>query len=188
MDYIKVCVVGEANVGKTCLVRRYTENVYTEGYKATVGVDFAVKGNVTFWDIAGQERFGSMTSVYYRNATGAIVVMDWNNADSMEQSFKWVRDMDEKLNYSVPIVLLVNKSDLPGRYGVEDIDAQCKREENVIGWYLVSAKTGTGVNEAIVALENAMETRLKNKEEDAQTVQLISEPHSSLWPVNSCCS
>ncbi|XP_019849877.1 PREDICTED: ras-related protein Rab-32-like isoform X1 [Amphimedon queenslandica] len=81
----KVLVVGNFGVGKTSVIRRYTSGIFSPHYKLTIGVDFALKTliwdehtkiNMQLWDIAGHERFGHMTRVYYKYAIAAIIVFD----------------------------------------------------------------------------------------------------------------
>ncbi|KFM64996.1 Ras-related protein Rab-32B, partial [Stegodyphus mimosarum] len=73
----KFLVVGDYGVGKTAIIRRYTEGTFTQNYKITIGVDFAIKSlqwdentlvTLQLWDIAGHERFGYMTGTYYRHS------------------------------------------------------------------------------------------------------------------------
>src|SRR5438128_3372756 len=79
----KVLVIGAIGSGKTCWITRYVHGKFSSYYKSTIGADFAlkvVKWNDTtsvrlqLWDIAGQERFGNMTRVYYQNAHAALIV------------------------------------------------------------------------------------------------------------------
>ena len=83
----KVIVIGEVSTGKSALVKRYVHNFFGNhaNYRATVGVDFQLKIlkfnddleiRLQLWDIAGQERFSSMTRAYYKGAVGAVVVFD----------------------------------------------------------------------------------------------------------------
>lgn len=84
----KVVLVGNAGVGKTCLVRRFTQGLFPKGQGATIGVDFMIKTvevegkngrelvKLQIWDTAGQERFRSITQSYYRSAHALILVYD----------------------------------------------------------------------------------------------------------------
>lgn len=156
---MKLLVVGNIGAGKTAIVQRFAGNGFTENYKATIGVDFAVRGNVTLWDIAGQERFGNMTTTYYRGAHGAIVVVDWTNRDSIDAAEKWIMDLNSKID--VPIVLFANKCDKPSVVNYEDVDTI----RGVIGWKRTSAKTGEGIQEGVDMLMNVI--KLKKKQEEA---------------------
>lgn len=65
------------------------------------------------WDIAGQERFGNMTRVYYKEAVGALVVFDVTRVSTFDGVSKWKQDLDEKVRLpdgsAIPVVLLANK-------------------------------------------------------------------------------
>lgn len=65
------------------------------------------------WDIAGQERFGSMTRVYYKEAVGAFIVFDVTRAATFDAVLKWKQDLDSKVQLSdgspIPCILLANK-------------------------------------------------------------------------------
>ncbi|PAA78425.1 hypothetical protein BOX15_Mlig013120g2, partial [Macrostomum lignano] len=124
----KVLVLGEVAVGKTSIITRYTEGIFSASYKATIGVDFATKSvqwdantdvTLQLWDVAGHERFGHMTRSYYRYAIAAVVVFDLSRVDTFEAVSKWVQDVHDKVMLEdesrIPVVLLANKADLTQR-------------------------------------------------------------------------
>ena len=99
---VKILVLGQANVGKTSLIERFINNKYTNDRRATIGVDFSSKSiEVTenlicvlqLWDTAGQERFntGTLTSTFFRNADGVVLVYDVSCQESVEQLQQWKR-------------------------------------------------------------------------------------------------
>lgn len=122
---LKVLVVGEASTGKTSFIKRYVHQFFSRAYKATIGVDFALKTlqynnntlvRLQLWDIAGQERFGSMTRAYYKGALGAFLVFDVNSPKTFECVLRWKDDLDSKVRLpdgtKIPCLLLANKCDL----------------------------------------------------------------------------
>uniref|UniRef100_A0A8C6WQ88 Ras-related protein Rab n=1 Tax=Neogobius melanostomus TaxID=47308 RepID=A0A8C6WQ88_9GOBI len=141
----------DLGVGKTSIIKRYVHQIFSQHYRATIGVDFALKViqwdnntvvRLQLWDIAGQERYGNMTRVYYREAVGAMVVFDVTRASTFEAVLKWKDDLDSKvtLNHGrpVPVVLLANKSDqLPSHS--PKLDTFC-RENGFVAWFETSAK------------------------------------------------
>ncbi|RMZ94960.1 ras-related Rab-32-like, partial [Brachionus plicatilis] len=121
----KILVIGELGTGKTSLIKRYVHNLYSPNYRATIGVDFALKVinwdqntlvRVQLWDIAGQERFYNMTRVYYKDAVGCFIVFDVTRVSTFEAVIRWKNDLDSKVSLPdgspIPCVLLANKCDL----------------------------------------------------------------------------
>jgi small GTP-binding protein len=159
---LKILIVGNVGAGKTSLIQRYVGNPFQEHYKATIGVDFQVKGNVTLWDIAGQERFGAMTTVYYRGADGAVVVIDWTNPESVNIAERWIADLKSKLD--IPILLVANKCDLQHRISLEDVETI----RGVIGCFVTSAKTGEGIDNAMKMLLAKIHRKQGEREEFIQ--------------------
>eukprot|EP01121_Diplochlamys_sp_Union-15-3_P016274 TRINITY_DN550_c0_g1_i2.p1 TRINITY_DN550_c0_g1~~TRINITY_DN550_c0_g1_i2.p1 ORF type:complete len:229 (+),score=37.86 TRINITY_DN550_c0_g1_i2:43-687(+) len=163
---IKVVVVGHAGAGKTSIVRRYTGHKYSPNYLPTIGVDFATKkvnvvvqnkpitASLQLWDIAGQERFGSMTNIYYRSARGAIIVFDISNAKTFNAVENWDVDIKTKVDTGpIPILLLGNKVDLlsgtvPACVSSDQLNKICEKNE-FIGWYHTSAKRDTNIDKAM---------------------------------------
>ncbi|XP_060910938.1 ras-related protein Rab-38b [Labrus mixtus] len=170
----KVLVIGDLGVGKTSIIRRYVHQTYSTNYRATIGVDFALKVlnwnsntiRLQLWDIAGQERFGNMTRVYYREAMGAFIVYDVTRHSTFEAVVKWKEDLDSKLTLadgqSIATVLLANKCD-QGREMTSNgikMDQFCK-DHGFVGWFETSAKDNQNISEAanflvkhIMATEN----------------------------------
>lgn len=136
-------VIGELGTGKTSIIKRYVHQFFSQHYRATIGVDFALKVvhwdqstviRLQLWDIAGmsplsvsicmyrsalvleqsgQERFGNMTRVYYKEAVGAFIVFDVTRSSTFESVAKWKQDLDTKVQLPdgspIPCVLLANK-------------------------------------------------------------------------------
>jgi Ras-related protein Rab-32 len=161
----KVVVLGDAGVGKTSIIRRYIYNSFFDGSKATVGVDFLLKVckinddttiRLQFWDIAGQERFGSMTKMYYRDANAAFIVFDVTNNSSLESVVKWKEDLDKKVfipgtNDPIPVILLANKTDLledPNSTFDIMLNEFCLQHK-IVSWFKISAKKNLNISEAM---------------------------------------
>merc|ERR1712137_108568 len=110
------------------------------------------------WDIAGQERFGNMTRVYYKEAVGAFVVFDVTRVSTFEAVQKWKSDMDAKVflsdNRPIPCIA-PNKCDLAGKEGIcqdrRQMDKFCE-ENGFIGWFETSAKSSVGIEDAAKCL------------------------------------
>ncbi|KAM6986281.1 ras-related protein Rab-38-like [Aplochiton taeniatus] len=193
----KVLVIGDLGVGKTSIIKRYVHQTYSINYRATIGVDFALKVlnwdsetvRLQLWDIAGQERFGNMTRVYYREAMGAFIVFDVTRPATFEAVAKWKEDLDSKLTLgngcSIATVLLANKADHSREalaFNAPRMDQFC-RDNGFVGWFETSAKDNVNISEAanflvkhIMATESDI---LKSVVADTISPQLSSNQPSS---------
>lgn len=176
----KVLVVGEAATGKTSFIKRYVHHFFSGAYKATIGVDFALKTlqydentlvRLQLWDIAGQERFGSMTRVYYKDAVGAFLVFDVTRTKTFESILRWKTDLDTKVSLSdgsnIPCLLLANKCDLPHQ---EEIDEKMldefTKQNGFIGYLYTSPKNNVNIEQAARLLVREIMRRQENLEDD----------------------
>eukprot|EP00179_Madagascaria_erythrocladioides_P021238 CAMPEP_0198334968 /NCGR_PEP_ID=MMETSP1450-20131203/19974_1 /TAXON_ID=753684 ORGANISM="Madagascaria erythrocladiodes, Strain CCMP3234" /NCGR_SAMPLE_ID=MMETSP1450 /ASSEMBLY_ACC=CAM_ASM_001115 /LENGTH=219 /DNA_ID=CAMNT_0044039589 /DNA_START=158 /DNA_END=817 /DNA_ORIENTATION=+ len=169
----KVLVVGDIGTGKTSIIKRFVHNIFSTNYKSTIGVDFALKVirwdentevRLQLWDIAGQERFGNMTRVYYKEAVGAMIVFDVTRVGTFEAVTKWKSDIDAKVTLPpndapIPVVLLANKCDLPDASDFlknkSQMDQYCV-DNGFIGWFETSAKDNINIDKAAKFLVQAI--------------------------------
>ncbi|XP_011499150.1 PREDICTED: ras-related protein Rab-32-like [Ceratosolen solmsi marchali] len=193
----KILVVGDYGVGKTAIVRRYTEGKFSSNYKTTIGADFAVRSidwdshtkiNLQLWDIAGHERFGYMTRVYYKYAVAAALVFDISRIATFRSVKKWLSNLRETVTLpdgsKIPIVLLANKCDIKEpSIPNEQIIKFCK--ENEIGsWFLTSAKENMNINEAMHYLVvNVLKSKIND--EIRESIKLRDTP--LLRDKHICC-
>lgn len=122
-DYLyKFIILGDSNCGKTSLLTRYIDNVVEyEEYNPTIGVDFKVKVvqsngkhiKINIWDTAGQEKFKSIISYYYKNVAAAILLFDVTNRSSFDSIPAWIEEikLNCELSDKIPMVLIGNKND-----------------------------------------------------------------------------
>ncbi|XP_034476319.1 ras-related protein Rab-32 isoform X2 [Drosophila innubila] len=165
----KILVIGELGTGKTSFIKRYVHQFFSQNYRATIGVDFALKVlhwdantivRLQLWDIAGQERFGNMTRVYYKEAVGAFIVFDVTRSGTFDCVSKWKEDLDSKVQLPdgspIPCILLANKCDQE-KQGIvtqpERMD-EYVRENGFAGWFETSAKENINIDESARALVN----------------------------------
>jgi len=162
---LKIPVLGDSGSGKTALVRRITHNDFSDSYSATIGVDFSVKHinivkeqsvKLQFWDLAGQDRFNHLSRLYYKYSSGVLLVCDENREGSLESVARWRRELDSRLEYQVPAILLLNKADLVDpdlefRLSDQEIQDTCTRL-NIGAWSRSSAKEGYGIEECLKSL------------------------------------
>jgi small GTP-binding protein len=166
---IKIIVVGDMGTGKTSIIRKFVDGKFSEFYRPTIGIDFASKivqwndtttVDVQLWDIAGQERFGNMTSVYYREAVGALVVFDTTRSSTRETIQDWKKDIDDKVRTSlgepIPTLLIGNKIDLLTKlenWEQTRIDIETFVQKNhFLQFFETSGRDGTNVTESLMCL------------------------------------
>lgn len=168
----KVVVVGEVGVGKSSIVRRLVHDTFASEYKPTKTVDFVYQEHqpapnafcrIQLWDIAGKERYGKFTRVYYEGSVAAIVVADLSKNGFMEGlkgAAVWATDITTKVvlaeSVPLPMILLINKMDSMSG-DVEAMRPQLDsfaREHGFYGWWFCSAKDGTNVHKPVHTLLN----------------------------------
>ena len=154
----KICMLGSFAVGKTSLVRRFVESIYSDKYHTTVGVKVDKKvvaigeDQVTLllWDIEGAETEYDLRTSYLRGAAGYLLVADGTRADTLDKAVALQSRAEETIG-AVPFLLLLNKSDLIATWNLDrhQLEALKQRDWEVMD---TSAKTGSGVEEAFLIL------------------------------------
>lgn len=147
---LKVLIVGNGNVGKTSLVRRYCEGKFIDSRVTTIGVDFQTQvvrlpeGEVklSIWDLAGQQRFAVMRPGFYKGGRSAAMVYDVTDPATLTDLARWREELASVVP-TTPIVVVGNKIDLPRVQPVEPARAYA---ESIKAEYLeTSAASGEGV-------------------------------------------
>jgi small GTP-binding protein len=158
----KVCMLGATGVGKTSLVTRFVRSIFSESYQTTIGVKIDQKRivcdgralDLVLWDLSGEDEFQSVQLAYIRGAAGLLVVIDGSRVATVYTALRLLADASEVVAH-VPVVLVLNKSDLVASCEIEERAERALRER---GFPLIkaSAKTGVGVEEAFDALARAL--------------------------------
>jgi small GTP-binding protein len=118
----RLCLIGDANVGKTSLLNRYCENIYKENQENTIGVDFNsltlknkdnnMKIKLQIWDTAGQERFKSLNVNYFKSAHAFIYVYDITKKNSFKNLESFIDLVNSNNKNSACSLIIGNKKDL----------------------------------------------------------------------------
>ncbi|VTU19375.1 small GTP-binding protein domain protein [Variovorax sp. PBL-H6] len=147
----KICLLGAFGVGKTSLVRRYVDTIFSDAYLTTVGVKIDKKvmtlGTeplaLILWDIAGEDDMAAVRLSYLRGAAGYLLVVDGTRPETLETAASIQSRVNAEVG-RIPFLALLNKADL-----VEDWALPPERIETLqaAGWTFrrTSAKTGDGV-------------------------------------------
>jgi Ras-related protein Rab-1A len=189
----KILVLGESGVGKSCLLVRFAENTFSDVFISTVGVDFKFRNvelddkviKLQVWDTAGQERFRTITSSFYRGAQGIILVYDVTDRKSFERVDVWVNQISTYAPAVVPVVLCGNKSDLVAKRVVDYFDAKAVADKHGWKYFETSAKDGSNVKEAFVALAAMILPRVSTPTKPQKTKQVNSNNGSGN---GGCCT
>ncbi|XP_060114522.1 ras-related protein Rab-42-like [Heteronotia binoei] len=174
----RVILLGDSTVGKTSLLRRYTERYFLPDPCPTVGVEFyskimelppGIKVKLQLWDTAGQERFRSITRSFYRNAVGVFLVFDMTNRRSFENIFEWHNEVTTAQTMEKVIFLLIgHKSDRQSEYRVSIEEAEGMATCLGTRFIGTSAKDNMNVDLAFDTMTNAIYEALRKKEIDLQ--------------------
>ena len=151
---LKYVIVGDASVGKSNLLLRYTHGQFRDEYQLTIGVEFGSNNvildnsvyRVQIWDTAGQENFRSITRSYYKNSACALIVYDITNRISFENLSNWIDDCKNSSPKTVFLVLIGNKCDLENNREISEEEGREFAEKNGMLFFETSALTGENVN------------------------------------------
>jgi len=154
----KICMLGAFSVGKTSLVKRFVESVFSETYLTTVGVKIDKKTvdlsdltvSLILWDLAGEDDISSLRISYLRGSAGYVLVADGTRPSTLEVAMSLRRRVETDFG-PLPFVLLLNKNDLREEWAVRDEEVQDLQQS---GWWVrsTSARTGEGVDDAFGTL------------------------------------
>lgn len=154
-EYVsKVLLIGNSSVGKTSIMTRFADNIFSPSFITTIGIDFKTKIiNVSdskiklqIWDTAGQERFQAITTSYYNGANIIIIVYNVCDNESFENVKYWMQTI-KNLN-CVPgcIILVGNKIDIETSRKITYSDGFDLANKYNVPFFECSAKKGTNIN------------------------------------------
>jgi small GTP-binding protein len=151
----KILLLGDSSVGKSCLLKRYTDNTFLDIHISTIGLDYKLKEvklkdgktvKVQIWDTAGQDRFRAITKNYYKGAQGIALIYDITNQITFENVRKWIDQIKEEVSEKVPIILVGNKIDIVERRVIKKEDGESMAKEYGLLFSECSAKTGENID------------------------------------------
>ncbi|XP_054020394.1 ras-related protein Rab-31 [Dryobates pubescens] len=157
---LKVCLLGDSDVGKTSIIYRFTKDRFEHTTKPTIGAFFVYKAmscgkelhKFLIWDTAGHERFADLLPMYYRGSTAAVIVYDITRWSSFHTLKKWVQELKEHEPEDIIIAIAGNKCDLSD---VRKVPLEMAKDyaESIGAIYLeTSAKSGHNITELFKAI------------------------------------
>jgi small GTP-binding protein len=157
----KICMLGSFSVGKTSLVRRFVESIFSEAYQTSIGVKVdkkVVRVNdedvtLVLWDIHGEDVYQKIRMSYLRGMSGYLLVIDGTRRQTLDDALALNERVIQEAG-KVPAILVLNKSDLVDKW---EIDSTRESELVAAGWNIVrtSAKTGDSVENVFSQLAAA---------------------------------
>ena len=186
----KVLLCGNSGVGKTSIFKRYFKNEFEGNYNSSIGIDFQTKVikrkskqySIQVFDTAGEERFRSITSSYFRMAEYFLLIFDLTNRNSFDAIPEWIALLKEYVE-KPKFMIIGNKSDLEKNKipddeindALEDKEQFKINDENFIK---VSAKTGKNINYAFDYLLDLIEKNID--ENDDEEIIIKNKPKKKL--------
>ncbi|KAJ3688316.1 hypothetical protein LUZ61_017480 [Rhynchospora tenuis] len=197
----KLVLLGDGRVGKTSLVVRYINNVFSEKQEATIQASYLTKRLVidgvpvtlSIWDTAGQERFHALGPIYYRDADAALLVYDMTNSETFNRVTKWVKELQQMAPPDIIMTIAANKSDLLRSKKINIQDAESYATSIGARLFVASAKTGVGIDEMFLDIAKRLMDRRKESAEGLLTAPprkgiVIIDDEPEKEPPPKCCS
>ncbi|PWN22476.1 putative SEC4-like Rab/GTPase [Microstroma glucosiphilum] len=165
---LKLLLIGDSGVGKSCLLLRFCDDAWTPSFITTIGIDFKIRTieldgkriKLQIWDTAGQERFRTITTAYYRGAMGILLVFDTTDERSFQNIRTWHSNIEQHASEGVSRLLVGNKSDWTEKRAVSREEAQALADELGIRYVETSAKNNDQVDDAFFSLAREVKAKL----------------------------
>ena len=177
----KIVLIGDTSVGKTNMLSRYISNEYNPNSQSTIGVELSTKNyifdnnevKVQIWDTAGQEKYRSITSSYYKGAQGCLLVYDITRKETFDNIDKWFSELKNSSNSDITAILIGNKCDLSNERKVTTEEAQKKAKLLNMAFMETSALDGSNIDKAFSELVSNVYQ--KNKQNFNNEIKVILE-------------
>ncbi|CAN6359830.1 unnamed protein product, partial [Urochloa humidicola] len=201
-DYlIKLLLIGDSGVGKSCLLLRFSDGSFTTSFITTIGIDFKIRTieldgkriKLQIWDTAGQERFRTITTAYYRGAMGILLVYDVTDESSFNNIRNWIRNIEQHASDNVNKILVGNKADMDeSKRAVPTAKGQALADEYGIKFFETSAKTNLNVEQVFFSIARDIKQRLAETDSKPEDKAIkINKPDQGSEPPagqkSACC-
>lgn len=180
-------MIGDSGTGKSSLIMRFVDDAYND-FIATIGVDFKMKtigiegktAKLQIWDCAGEERFRTITSSYYRGAHGIIIVYDVTDERSFSNVNLWRKEIEKYANEKVKIVIVGTKCDLTTIKRVDYVTGKKLADELGVPFFETSAKNPIHIEETFYSIAKEIYQQiLSNPSRSKQNVAPLSTTQDS---------
>ncbi|OHT00135.1 Ras-related protein Rab5 [Tritrichomonas foetus] len=184
----RIVVLGDTSVGKTSILNRLMQGAFDENAAATTSAAFFFYQppaeddvqDLQIWDTAGMEQYRSLNSLYYRNASAALLVFDVTSPSSFASLDKWHTDFVSNGPLQDLVVLAGNKSDLDFAVDKDLVNLWCEKHHTKC--FYTSAKSGENINDLFVYLSKIVPSLSESQEPECVILEKPSEPSKKF-----CC-
>lgn len=190
-EMVKFMLIGDSGVGKSSIMRQFTDHKFRDREANTVGLDYGervinISGKnvlVQVWDTAGQERFRTLTPSYYRSAMGILLVYSVADKASFNSVEIWMRQIRQYAVENIPILILSNKADVEFKE-VSEQQSRALAERHSVDLLVTSAKKNINIERAMIQLYHKIEKEKKiiATNSKTHTISLSNNPNN---PANS---
>ena len=194
-ERIRVMLIGNSNVGKTSIAKRYCKNQFNHNYISTVGIDFVTKYikvgekmiNLQIWDTAGQERYKVIAKNYYNKSDGFIIVYDITNKSSFDSIVNWVEDIKELASNDNKNIILGNKCDLESERKINKEEGDNLAKKYNCQFFEVSAQNGKNIDKSFLCLVQSILKDVNNSYSSRRGSQIDKQSFSANNKKRKCC-
>ena len=182
----KIIIIGDSGVGKSNILTRYLKNEFKIDSKSTVGVEFGskkltIKGTkikCQIWDTAGEERYRSITSTYYKGSKGCFLVYDITSESSFENIDKWYGEIKKAADKNISVILVGNKCDLEQERQVPAEKGEQKAKTLNCPFFETSALAGIQIERAFTTMVENIHDASNNTDtgSDGEDYDIIKNP------------
>ena len=188
----KVLLLGNSYVGKTCILLRFSEDIFKENYDVTIGLNYRIKSmtvennpiKMQIWDTSGEEKFKAIAKNFYRGAHGVLLVYDICQKNSFLDVKSWIEQIIENAdNDDIVMILCGNKCDNEKERKISKEEGENLAKNYGIPFFECSAKNKININEMFETMAQKIYTKVGNKQ--SSSVKLT--PNSIKKKIGKCC-
>ena len=196
---LKYIIIGDASVGKSCLMQSFLSQSVRSKHEPTVGVEFGAKVievngervKLQIWDTAGSEQYRSITRSYYRAAAAAILVYDVTRRQSFAHLAEWLDEARINGNPNISVIVVGNKIDLHTQREISTEEGKKWASDNGLLFIETSAKNSQGVSDTFTfSCKDIMErvaSGLVDLQNQAFGVTVKKKPEVKPQKKSRCC-
>ena len=192
---MKLLLVGDSGVGKSCLLLRFVEDKFNPSFITTIGIDFKIrtieskgkKIKLQVWDTAGQERFRTITTAYYRGAMGIVLSYDVTDLRAFENVEPWYQTVTQHANEDAQIFLVGNKCDDDSSRQVSTEEGQQLAAKLNVPFLEASAKSNHNVDSIFYELAGLIQEKHGDNDAGTGPSGIDVSQGSNTGFKNNCC-